>query len=137
MKNLIYLLFIASIAFSACNDSSTPTPNDKEEETKEEGMSEMAKLTRAWRVKEAFHDGNHDGSSTGSSVEFFKGNSYNYNGSFDGTYEWASDSSLLYLDKGSSFAQDWTIVKLDEENFEVTFNSPFTGKPSRWVMVLK
>jgi hypothetical protein len=143
MKKVILLAFVAVLTFGSCGDSSTPAPvpqeeEEKEEEEKEDGAeSQRLKRTQSWFIEEATHDGLHDASSTGKTVEFFDGSSYNFDGSFDGTYEWSTDSNTVYLDKGTQFAQDWEIVKLERKSFEVNFNSPFTGKPSTWKMIIR
>jgi|GEM_PF-5368530 len=138
MKKIIIIAFSLVMVFGSCNDSTTPAPTTQEEEEKEDGAdSQLQKLTKEWFIEKATHDGQHDASSTGKTVEFFEMSSYNFNGTFDGTYEWATDSMTLYLDQGTSYSQDWEIVKLEKDAFEVNFNSPFTGKPSTWKMVPK
>lgn len=139
MKRLLALTIILAAVMMACNDT-TPTPQTNDDDTKKEDpvLSKIHLLTQGeWFIEDAKHDGNHDASSTGKTVEFFEMSSYNFNGSFDGTYSWSQDSTTLYLDKGTNFSQDWKINVLEEGKFEVDFNSPFTGKPSTWKMIIK
>lgn len=135
MRQLIWMVSLLAIMLASCKDD-TPitTDNGTGDNTGEIKAGKLELIIRKWKISDATHDGVHDGSSTGKTVDFQTGASYNFNGSFDGTYRWSTDSTTLYLDESTQYAQTWKIVELSEQAFEVDFNSPFTGKPSNWKM---
>ncbi len=137
MKQLTITFFIAAMfCLAACQqETTTPDPVVDDPDPTPRPLSKIEMLVKFWDIDTAYHDGIKDGSSTGKTIEFFNGGTYDFNkGDLSGSWEFTSDSSQLIIDKGKSYQQDWTIVDLQEERFEVDFNSPFTGKPSTWIM---
>ena len=133
--NYLIISIIIAIALYSCGSNEDFQPADSTNTGKDSIVEyKQDLLLRKWKIYEATHDGNHDASSTGKTVEFLKGQKYNFNNSFDGVYRWSVDSTILYLDEGTQFEQGWSITTLSKENFTVSFNSPFTGKPSEWKM---
>jgi hypothetical protein len=134
MKKTIKMVAgIIILGLVSCSESSDPKPSNGggNPTTK----SKMELVMGKWVVDQATHDGDPDGSSLNKTVTIEANGVYNYNGSWNGTYMWSQDSTVLHLDAGSQYSQDWIIEKLTEEEFDVDFFSPFTGKPARWEMV--
>lgn len=135
MRRNYFIITILSIIIFSCGENETVQPSDTTDPGKDSIVDyKMDLLLRNWKIYNATHDGTHDGSSTGKTVHFKDASNYEFNRSFNGVYRWSEDSTTLYLDEGTQFEQDWLISTLTKEEFTVTFNSPFTGKPSEWKM---
>ena len=124
----IFLLVLVS-----CSDSSDPKPNNGGGNPNP-SKSKMELVMGKWVIDQATHDGDPDGSSLDKNVTIKENGVYNWNGNWDGTYMWSQDSTVLHLDAGTQYSQDWVILKLTEDEFDIDFFSPFTGKPAHWEM---
>lgn len=124
---LILLLMIS------CSDNSNPKPaDDNPDDTPSKSKMEM--LMGKWLIDEATHDGDPDASSLNKTVTFESNGSYDFDGGFSGNYHWSQDSTAIHLDAGTQWSQDWILIKFTDEELDVDFFSPFTGKPSQWKM---
>jgi hypothetical protein len=134
-KTTLTILAGLALIFTACNEDQVPKPIDQIDDTTDPiVISNLDLILGNWKIYDAVHDGDYDGSSMGKTVKFNDVSNYNFDNSFPGTYTWSSDSATLYLDAGTQYAQDWTITTLAKDTFIVDFKSPFTGKPSNWKM---
>jgi len=129
-------IWITMIMFAACSDDTvTPVNDDKNNgENDPPKVSIIEQVARFWNIDTAYHDGAYDVSSSGKTISFNATGGYDFDGSFQGTYRFNRDSTMLIIDEGTNYQQDWTIEVLTEERFVSKFNSPFTGKPSEWRM---
>ena len=135
MKPIYFIIITLAITLLSCSGNEDFQPVDSTDNGQDTIVDyKLDLLLRKWKIYEATHDGAHDGRSTGKTVDFIDAQNYNFNGSFDGVYRWSQDSTTLHLDEGTQFKQDWSITTLTKEKFTVSFNSPFTGKPSEWKM---
>jgi len=136
-RNVLQLgVWIMMLAFVACSDDTVTPINDdtNNSESDPPEVSVIDRLARFWKIDTAYHDGAYDVSSSGKTISFNATGGYDFDGSFQGTYRFNQDSSMIIIDEGTSYQQDWTVEVLTEERFVSKFNSPFTGKPSEWRM---
>ena len=122
------------LLFAACSESNPVPMEDDPDPTPDPVPSKWELITTLWDIDTATHDGNHDASSTGKYIEFYENGGYNFNGDLQGSWHFNLDSSKVIIDEGSNYQQDWTITELSDARFEADFRSPFTNKPSKWIM---
>jgi hypothetical protein len=127
-------LIISLTIMSACSTETSPIPDNDDPVDNERPLSKLELVVKHWSIDTAYHAGVKDVSSTGKTIEFFNGGSYDFNGDFSGTWRFNTDSSELIIDEGQSYQQDWEITHLGEQRFVADFKSPFTGQPSTWIM---
>ena len=128
-------LMLLLLLVIACSESEPKPVPDTNDDPKEDPVpSKFDLITHMWDIDTATHAGVYDASSTGKEIQFFKTGRYDFNGSLQGNWHFNADSSMVIIDEGLSYQQDWTIKDLTDERFEVDFRSPFTGKKSKWIM---
>ena len=138
MKHIKYISFVLLlVAVAACTKTTTnPTVQD-EPKTEDPPPSKIELLVKAWNIDTAYHDGVKDASSTGKDMVFHANGSYTFDDYLNGTWSFTPDSTKILIDENLTYPQDWSIQELSETRLDVTFNSPFTGKPSQWIMHVK
>ncbi|MBR9860578.1 hypothetical protein GYB22_07465 [bacterium] len=138
---LASLIIIAAIHLGSCTDKTPapgPAPDPQDSTPVMKTNTEL--LCIKWIVDEAYVDGSTpDNSSKGLKIEFFSTNDYRLtqkNGStFDGTWFFDSNETVIEVDKQGQFPQTWNIQTLDENKLDVKFVSPFTQQNAQWIMI--
>ncbi len=130
------LLIIAFASVVSCQKGSDlePTLSDSDK-PKPTILSDT--LKGKWEVSYATHNGTIDEGSKGLRMIFDANGTYLLvNTGYNGTWEFIENKTKILIDKNEpAFKTTWTIKQLTNKNFDITFNSPFTGGAVAWKMV--
>jgi hypothetical protein len=114
MKKIVILLITVTVAFSACKkEKPAPTPPTNKE-----------LLTKAWKVNEAYVNGQLSSDPSWSSFRITFKTDGTYTSAFgtgngSGVWEFNSDQSRVILNKGTADEETMEIKKLDESTFNM------------------
>lgn len=141
MKTFINYAFLAMLLYFSivsCNKSDDlkpeVTPNDT---TKLKPAILTDTLKGKWEVDYATHNGTIDNGTKGLRMIFDANGTYLLvNTDYKGTWEFTDNNTKILIDKDvKEFKTSWTIDRLTNKNFDVTFISPFTGGKVVWKML--
>lgn len=146
--NRIFIIGLMSLISMACIfscEKDDPTPIDEPDTTDTTSADTVdddppspdyeSMLLGDWKIAEATGNGNPDPSTTGKQLSFSSNGTYVFSRSFTGTWSYQADDHTLFVDANTQYENTWEIEELTDEQFIVTFNSPWDGgTPLRWNM---
>lgn len=125
-------------AITSCKKTEGPDPiqNTLNDTIKPKPTVLADTLKGKWEVTDATHNGAVDNGTKGLRMVFDADGTYLLvQTSYKGTWEFVENKTKILIDKNvPEFKTTWTIDRLTNKNFDVTFISPFTGGRVIWKM---
>jgi hypothetical protein len=143
MKKIVRFTAVTVLLFSfwgiiSCKKPDQPDPVITSKDTIKPKPTVLEDTLKGkWEVNYATHNGTIDNGTKGIRMIFdSKGTYLLVNTGYQGTWEFLENKTKILIDKDSpDFKTTWTIKKLTNTNFDVTFISPFTGGKVEWKMI--